>query len=149
MYTVHTVVREYMTGRMTSDERRRAHKWAAAFYGRPFVEMARQSTRQTGQNWTEEQIESIARNRNGVVGQMVARTDDLDQTRAAMGRSLAWRDHLFVAGEYEAADDIVNAVINVLDRWGERDRAKALLAEASSRWKASIKPSPRATWPPC
>ena len=41
MYTVHPVVREYMTGRMTNDERRRPHEWAAAYYGRPFLEMAR------------------------------------------------------------------------------------------------------------
>ena len=57
----------------------------------------------------------------------MARTDDMAQARAAMGRSLAWHEHLFAAGEYEAADDIVNAVWLVLARWGERDRAKALL----------------------
>ena len=42
---------------------------------------------------------------------MVARTDDLDQARATMGRSLAWHGHLFAAGESEAAGDIVNAVL--------------------------------------
>ncbi len=39
MYTVPPVIREYMTGRMTKDERRRAHGWAAAYYGRPFLEI--------------------------------------------------------------------------------------------------------------
>ena len=58
---------------------------------------------------------------------MVARTDDMAQARAAMDRSLAWHDHLFAAGEYEAAGEIVTAVCDILDRWGERDRAKALL----------------------
>jgi hypothetical protein len=42
LYTVHPVVREYMLGRMTEDGRRELHRWAAAYYGRPFVEMARQ-----------------------------------------------------------------------------------------------------------
>ena len=125
-YTVHPVVRESLVGRMTKDERRRAHAWAAAFYGRPFVEMARSMVR-PGVQVDEEQIEDFARSGQGVVGQMVARTDDLDQAHAAMGRSLAWHGHLFAAGEYEAASEIVTAVWQVLDRWGERDRAKALL----------------------
>ena len=124
-YTVHPVVREYLMGRRTTDDRRRLHKWAAAFYGRPFVEMVR-----PGAQATDEQIEAFARSAQGVVGRMVARTDDMAQARAAMGRALAWRDHLFAAGAYEPAAEIVMAVWLVLDRWGQRDRAKALLAES-------------------
>ena len=92
--------------------------------------MARQAVAQSGESWTEEEIESLARSARGVVGQMVARTDDMAQAHAAMGRSLAWRDHLFAAGAYDPAGDIVTAIITVLARWGQRDRAKALLAES-------------------
>jgi tetratricopeptide (TPR) repeat protein len=94
------------------------------------VEIARRvagsSKLETG-DWTEQWIESLARDWNGIVGQIVACTDDMAQARAAMGRSLAWQEHLFAAGEYEAAAEIVMAVHRILARWGERDRAKALL----------------------
>jgi tetratricopeptide (TPR) repeat protein len=126
-YSVHPVVREYLLGRGTEDERRKLHLWAAAYHGRPFVEIARRYVAQSDQSWTDEEIEALARGRRGIVGQMVHRTDDLAQARAAMARALEWQHHLFEAGDYEAADDIVNAVSAILDRWGERDRAKALL----------------------
>jgi tetratricopeptide (TPR) repeat protein len=126
-YSVHPVVREYLLGRGTEDERRKLHLWAAAFHGQPFVEMARRFATQSDQSWTDEQIEALARARDGVVGQMVARTDDLAQARVAMDRALEWQHHLFAAGAYEAAESIVNAVYDILARWGERDRAKALL----------------------
>jgi tetratricopeptide (TPR) repeat protein len=128
-YTVHPVVRESLVGRMAKDERRSAHKWAAKFYGRPFVEVARQavagSSTLEARSWTDEEIEDEAR--NGAVEFAVRRTDDLAQARAAIGRCLAWREHLFAAGEFEAAGEIVTAVYDILARWGERDRAKALL----------------------
>jgi hypothetical protein len=80
--------------------RRELHTWAAAYRGRPFVEIARQpmdeARRQAGQGGlknvlgfltgrkaesppapTDEEIESLARGARGVVGQMV---DDAVQT---------------------------------------------------------------------
>jgi tetratricopeptide (TPR) repeat protein len=89
--------------------------------------MACRYAAESGPSWTDEQIEKLARGLDGVVGQMVRRTDDLAQARAAMARALEWQHHLFEAGDYEAASDIVTAVVEVLHRWGERDRAKALL----------------------
>jgi tetratricopeptide (TPR) repeat protein len=127
LFSVHPVVGEYLLGRMTEDERRELHTWAAAYQGRPFVEMARQAVAQSGESWTDEKIEALARHDQGVVGKMVRRTDDLAQAHGAMARALEWQHHLFQAGEYEAAEGIVTAVVEVLARWGERDRAKALL----------------------
>ena len=49
------------------------------------------------------------------------------QARGAMARALAWQHHLFQAGRYDPAARSSMAVWSVLDRWGERDRAKALL----------------------
>ena len=126
-YTIHPVVREFLLAEQSATERQALHRWAADYHGRPFVEMARQVVAQSGQQVTEEVIEMLARDRNGVVGQMVARTDDMAQARGAMARALEWQHHLFAATEYEPADDIVNAIWLVLARWGQRDRAKALL----------------------
>ncbi|MBM3123128.1 MAG: tetratricopeptide repeat protein, partial [Chloroflexi bacterium] len=127
LYTVHPVVREYLL-RNTQYAIRDLHEWAAEFYGRPFVEMARRYAAQSGRSWTEEEIQQLARYH--IVEANTARTDHMAQARAAMGRALAWRDHLFAAGAHDPADDIVNAVYAILARWGQRDRAKALLAES-------------------
>lgn len=126
-YTVHPVVADYLLGQTAAEARAELHRWAAVYYGQPFVEIARNYATQTGQTWTDERIEWLARDRDGVVGQMVARTDDMGQARGAMARALDWQRHLFAAREVEAADDIVNAVYDILARWGERDQAKGLL----------------------
>jgi tetratricopeptide (TPR) repeat protein len=127
LYSVHPVVREYLLGRGTEDERQKLHLWAAAYHGQPFVEMARRAAAQSDRSWTDQEIEALARHSDGVVRQMVARTDDLAQARAAMDRALEWQHHLFASGAFEAAGEIVIAVYDILARWGERDRAKALL----------------------
>lgn len=126
-YTVDPVVADYLLAQTTADERQPLHRWAAVFYGKPFVETARNYIAQSGQTWTEERIEWFARSDRGVVGQMVARTDNMGQARGAMAQALAWQGHLFAAGEVDAADDIVTTVYDILARWGERDRAKGLL----------------------
>lgn len=125
-YLVHPVVREYLLAQQTAADRRELHTWAAAYFGQPFTDAARQAVR-PGAQVTEEQIEQFARSDRGVVGQMTAQTDDMNQARAAMDRALRWHAHLFAAEAYDPADEIVNAVYDILARWGERDRAKALL----------------------
>jgi tetratricopeptide (TPR) repeat protein len=120
---VHPVVADYLLGQTDAASRRELHRWAAAYYGRPFVEIARNHAQQTGQNWSEAQIEWFARDRRGVVGHMVTQAQDMAQARGA----LAWQRHLFAAGEVGAAGEIVTVVFEVLARWGQRDQAKALL----------------------
>jgi hypothetical protein len=127
LYLIHPVVREYLLDQLSPDQLRDLHIWAAAFQGQPFVEMARAFAAQSGQSRTEAEIEALARDRDGVVGYMVRRIDHLGQAKGAMARALEWQYHLFAAGEYKAAGAIVTAVWAILDRWGERDRAKALL----------------------
>jgi tetratricopeptide (TPR) repeat protein len=139
--SVHSVVREYLLGRVPEDKRRKLHLWAAAFHGQPFLEMARRFAAQSGQSATDEQIEALARNR--VVEANVARTDDLAQARGAMDRALEWQHHLFQAGAYEAAGEIVTAVHDILARWGERDRAKALLRGSIETLKGGNKTGAR------
>lgn len=126
-YTVHPVVADYLLGQTTAEARAELHRWAAIYYGQPFVAIARNYAAQTGQTWTDEEIEEIARHRNGVVGQMVAQTDGMGQARSAMAQAVEWQRHLFAAGEVEAANNLVNTIWPVLESWGERDRAKGLL----------------------
>ena len=126
-YSIHPVVREYLLGNMSEEERRDLHLWAAGYHGRPFVEIAWRVADQASGTWTQEEIESFARGRDGVVGQMMHRTDDMAQSRAAMASALEWQYHLFTAATYEPAGQIVTAVHDILARWGQRDRAKTLL----------------------
>jgi tetratricopeptide (TPR) repeat protein len=44
-----------------------------------------------------------------------------------MERVLKWQERLFLAGEYEAADDLVDASWATLALWGQRERTRALL----------------------
>jgi len=124
---VHPVVADYLLSQTDEPTRRDLHRWAAAYYGRPFVEEARDYAQRTGQDWSEEEIEEVARHDRGVVGQMVRQTQDMAQARGALAQALAWQRHLFAAGEVGAAGNIVTAVVEVLARWGQRDQAKALL----------------------
>ncbi len=126
-YTLHSVVREYLLHPLTADARRDLHLRAATFYGAPFVEAARQAVTQSGQTVTDEQIEQLARSDQGVVGMWVMQTQNIDHAHWAMERALQWQHHLFQAGQVDAAGSIVNAVWDVLARWGQRDLAKSLL----------------------
>lgn len=122
---VHPVVADYLLGQTDAASRRDLHRWAATYYGRPFVEIVHQVLSQTGQNYPDEAIEEEAR--NGAVRYAVSQTQDMAQARAAMARALPWQRHLFAAGEVGAAGNIVTAVWQVLARWGQRDQAKAIL----------------------
>lgn len=126
-YTLHPVVRQYLLGRLDEAEIRALHERAAGYYGAAFVEMAQQTVAQSGETATGEQIEALARDRRGVVGQWTHQTQDMQRAHWAMERALAWQEHLFQAGRFDAAGEIVNAVIPVLHRWGQRDLAKGLL----------------------
>lgn len=126
-YMVHPVVTEYLLAQMAPVERQALHRWAAAFYGKPFVDIARNYAAQSGENWMDEQIEALASSDRGIVRQMVKQTQDIDFARDAMAQALAWQGHLFAAGEVNAAGDIVIAVQSILVRWGEIDRVKGLL----------------------
>ena len=60
---IHPVVREYLLAEHERGRAPRLHRWAAAYHGQPFVEIARRYAAQSGQTWTEEQIEAFARER--------------------------------------------------------------------------------------
>ncbi len=124
-YTLHPVVREYLRGQLDRAQTRALHERAAAYYGAPFVEAARQAVAQSGQTATGEQIAKLARFQ--VVDAWTHQTQDIGRAHWAMERALAWQEYLFQAGRFDAADEIVSAVWLVLTRWGQRDLAKGLL----------------------
>lgn len=123
---VHPVVAEYLLGHIGATARRELHCWAAAYYSQPFVAIAREIVAQSGQTWSETEIEELARSKGGVVGQLVHQTQNMKQAQGALARALTWQRHLFIAGEVDAANEIVNAIFSILARWGQRDQAKAL-----------------------
>jgi tetratricopeptide (TPR) repeat protein len=129
-----------MLGQLDRAQVRALHERAAAYYGAPFMEAARQALAEamadgrgdsriapTQTAPTNEEIEALARGRRGVVGAWTHQTQDMARAHWAMERALAWQSHLFQAGWFDAAGEIVTAVCDVLARWGQRDLSKGLL----------------------
>jgi tetratricopeptide (TPR) repeat protein len=127
-YTFHPTVRQRLLRHLNARRFRTVHARAAAYYGAPFLEEARR--RVVGRRsvtWSDEQIEWLARSGEGILGMWIRQTGNLQQAHRAMERALAWQYHLGRAGQTQEASEIVEAVIPVLDRWGRRDEATALL----------------------
>jgi tetratricopeptide (TPR) repeat protein len=127
-YSIHEVVRQYLMGQMAPAEGRALHTWAATYYGRDFTKAAQDIFSDPGLNRTDEDVEVQARTL--MVKEFVHQTHKLDTARAAMAYALEWQHHLYAAQAYEAAADIANAVWDILERWGQSDRAKALLRQS-------------------
>ncbi len=149
LYTVHPVVREYLIERRTEDERRRAHEWAAAFYGRPFVEMARQMVRpgRAGDGGADRGVRSQRPGRGGPDGGSHRRhgpgpcCDGPQRSRGATTSS-------------PRARTIPPTTLSTPPTTSSPAGASATAPRrswrrASPREKAAIRPSRRATWPPC
>ena len=126
-YTVHPVVRESLIRRMTKDDRR-----SAAPVGRGVLRPAVRgdgaaAVAQTGRRRRTSKSRRLPATATASWGRWCAAPTTWP--RPAPRWAAAWHGtrHLFAAGEYEAAGEIVTAVWDVLARWGERDRAKALL----------------------
>ncbi len=129
-YSLLPSVREYILERLDGVRFRTLHARAAVYYGAPFLEEARK--RVMGRNsamWGDEQIEWLARSSDGILGIWARQTRDLAKASAVIQRALAWQYHLVRTGQIEPATDIIEAIIPVLDRQGERDYARAILQQ--------------------
>lgn len=126
-YTIPPAVRDQLLSQLDQPQLQDLHRRAATHYGRFFTEEARRHLTQQGQSPSEAQIQSLARDRNGVLGHWVHQTDNIPHARLCLALALAWQRHLFAASEVEAAGEIVTAIYDILARWGQRDQAKALL----------------------
>jgi tetratricopeptide (TPR) repeat protein len=118
------VVREYLWGRLAEAEQEQLHLRAAEWYREQFLgpvrqQLPRHPTPETEQ-WAATQV----------LEQLAKQTQDMERARWAVETGLLWRGHLFAARRWEEADDVVNAIYDILDRWGQRDLAKSLLRES-------------------
>lgn len=127
-YTLHPVVSEYILARLDRNDRREFHAQAATYFGAPFVDEARR--RVVARNlttWSGEQIHWLARDTNGILGMWVRQMQNPEHARNSLKRALSWQYHLFHAGEFEAAAQIVSTIVPVLKRWGLFTLAETLL----------------------
>jgi len=120
-YSIHPVVREYLLGRLTETQREDHHLRAAEYYREQILHPVRAKL---PANLSDEQRREIAIDG---LRQLARQTKNMDLARCAVDTGLAWHEHLFAARRYEEADDVVNAVCEVLNRWGQRDLVKTLL----------------------
>jgi len=122
-YSIHHVVREYLIEQLTEAQREAHHLRAAEYYQERILGPVRDQIQPTP---TPEQEPQAARD---VLDQLAHQTQNMGLARWAVGTGLAWREHLFAARRYEEADDIVEVIVPVLSRWGQRDLAKSLLRD--------------------
>jgi tetratricopeptide (TPR) repeat protein len=118
------VVREYLWGRLPEAERERLHLRAAEWYREQILGPYREQLK--GRLTPENENQAAA----SVLEQLARQTQDMVVARWAVQTGLLWRSHLFAARRWEDADDMVNALTEVLVRWGQRDLAKSLLRES-------------------
>ena len=129
-YRIHPMAREVLLDRLDVDQARAFHKQAAAFYAAPFIAEARRFLiEQVGGTAlpTGAECEALARHPDGPIYTWTHQVENPRLARWTMERALKWQERLFLAGEYEAADDLVNATWAILARWGQKERSRALL----------------------
>jgi len=129
-YRIHPMAREVLLDRLDVDQARAFHKQAAAFYAAPFIAEARRFLiEQEGDIAfpSEAECEALARHPDGPIYSWTHQRENPRLARWTMERALKWQERLFLAGEYETADDLVNATWAILARWGQKERSRALL----------------------
>ena len=129
-YRIHPMAREVLLDRLGVGQARAFHNQAAAFYAAPFIAEARRFLiEQEGGTAlpSEAECEDLARHPSGPIYSWTHQVDNPRLARWTMERALKWQERLFLAGEYEAADDLVNAIWAIPARWGQKERTRALL----------------------
>jgi tetratricopeptide (TPR) repeat protein len=129
-YRIHPMAREVLLDRLDVDQARAFHKQAAAFFAAPFIAEARRFLlEQNGSSGLPSEVdcEALARHPGGPIYSWTRQVENPRLARWTMERALKWQERLFLAGEYEAADDLVNTTWAILARWGQKDRTRALL----------------------
>ncbi len=130
-YTFHPLVRQHLLDRLSPQDLEMLHARAATYYGAPFLDEAqRQVLSRSSASWSRDRVEWLARSGGGILGLWVRQTQDLQRAHRSMNNALAWQHHLFASGQYEAAGQVVKAIIPVLNRWGQRDLVEALLCQS-------------------
>jgi len=117
-YVVHPVVSEYVLAKIGKEGCKRLHKKAADFYIHQHDELLKSASE-------AEPLEILC----GVM-RMRTQRGMREQTEMITTSLLEIHHHLFEAGEYEKADDIVSAIYGYLDMQGLRELLKELLKKS-------------------
>ncbi len=135
-FVMQPTAQRLIKGRMTPDEARTLHHQAAAYYGAPLIDAARrQVLARNITAWSQERIEWLARDENGILGVWLRQPDEATHPPRIVERAIAWEYHLIAAGDLEAAAHIAHTLAPELNRRGQRDLARRLLERAaSSTW---------------
>lgn len=121
-------VRDAILVKLSAAELTERHLQAAAYYGAPFIDAARRQVLARNINaWTENRIEWLARDANGILGTMLRQQKDPGAQREILERAMAWQHHLFAAGKIDEATQVIQATAPKLKREGQVDLAEALL----------------------
>lgn len=138
---LHAATKRRLLDQLSSAEAQTLHRYAAAYYGAPFVDAARrQVTARNITAWSPERIEWLARDTNGILGLWLRTpagvgSQDADlipsvPPEQVLQRALNWHHHLRQAEDFEAAAQIVQAVAPLLNRQGQRDLSRTLLRQS-------------------
>ncbi len=127
-FDVYLPVRDEVLGRMDPSEMVELHLQAAEHCGGPFIDAARrQVLARNITAWTDDRIEWLARDTNGILGTWLRQQSDSAQTQVVLTRAMAWQQHLWRAGKIEEATQIVHAIVPTLKRQAQIDLAEALM----------------------
>jgi tetratricopeptide (TPR) repeat protein len=120
-YVVHPVVSEYVLAKIGKKECKKHHKKASDFY----IHQQDDLLKSMPEEMRAEPLEVL-----GDVMKMLTQRGMREQVDAMANALLEIHHHLFEAGEYEQADDAVNAIVPFLYMQGLRELLKELLKKS-------------------
>ena len=141
LYSLHPVVREFLLGRLNDDERRRLHLHLADYFQRLFTDrfftgflrflgvtdekMLREMLPQMKMGRSIKEIVSGSESSSDAARLMLSATmgwGELGQASEDMSTALEWQYHLFQAQQFEEAGKVAGIIVNLLWRWGKKER---------------------------
>ena len=132
LLSVQPEVRRIILARLSADETSALHRQAAAYYGAPLVDAARrQILARNITAWSQERVEWLASDTNGVLGIWLRQPPDDHRVTDVLGCALAWQHHLMLAGALSAASHIVQTITPELNRRGQRDLSRKLIQQTT------------------
>jgi tetratricopeptide (TPR) repeat protein len=129
-YVVHPVVSEYVLAKIGKKECKKHHKKASDFY----IHLQDDLLKSMPEEMRAEPLEVL-----GDVMKMLTQRGMREQVDAMANALLEIHHHLFEAGEYEQADDAVNAIVPFLYMQGLRELLKELLKKSIDSLKGFSK----------
>ncbi|MCK4398766.1 MAG: tetratricopeptide repeat protein [Methanophagales archaeon] len=120
-YVVHPVVSEYVLAKIGKEECKKLHKKASELYIYKYDDLLKSVPEEI----RTEHLEVLCE-----VMEMLAQRGMREQADAMANSLLEIHHHLFEAGEYEQAHDIVNAIQPFLDMQGRQELSKELLKKS-------------------